>query len=123
VVGIHGDFSVSKTGGLLEFKATERSACSEANGLSTRKLLVMPEWVPVAARPPQSGLIHWGPAGTWCYNSVRQHQGIENRPIGVIPFPGGTEPPDPGEKECEARLGVCCGTTTTGGTFLERDPV
>lgn len=26
------------------------------------------------------------------YNSVRPHQGVENRPIGVIPFPVGTGP-------------------------------
>jgi putative transposase len=39
------------------------------------------------------------------YNSVRPHQGIENRPIGVIPFPGGTGPPNTGQVHCEIRLG------------------
>ena len=39
------------------------------------------------------------------YNSVRPHQGRANHPIGVIPFPATTGPPDPGKIGCESRLG------------------
>lgn len=39
------------------------------------------------------------------YNTVRPHQGIETRTIGIVPFPppdGG--PPNPSEIECDSRL-------------------
>ncbi|XHR30496.1 MAG: integrase core domain-containing protein [Chthoniobacteraceae bacterium] len=42
------------------------------------------------------------------YNTVRPHQGLENKPIGVLLMPPpspGSGPPDPLEVECESRLG------------------
>lgn len=39
------------------------------------------------------------------YNSVRPHQGTENRPIGIIPFPNGTGPPEPANIACHSHLG------------------
>ena len=59
------------------------------------------------------GIVHYKTFLRWgreefgaFYNSVRPHQGIGNRPIGVIPFPPpGTAPPGPPKVECESRLG------------------
>ncbi|XHR30469.1 MAG: integrase core domain-containing protein [Chthoniobacteraceae bacterium] len=40
------------------------------------------------------------------YNTVRPHQGLENRPIGVLSMPSpGSGPPDPAEVGCDSRLG------------------
>ncbi|XHR30972.1 MAG: integrase core domain-containing protein [Chthoniobacteraceae bacterium] len=40
------------------------------------------------------------------YNTVRPHQGIENRTIGVVPMPlQDSGPPNPSEVECDSRLG------------------
>jgi putative transposase len=39
------------------------------------------------------------------YNTVRPHQGLENRPIGEVPFPSSTGPPHPAQIDCESRLG------------------
>ena len=40
------------------------------------------------------------------YNTVRPHQGLENRTIGVISMPlRGGEPPELAEVECSERLG------------------
>ena len=38
------------------------------------------------------------------YNTVRPHQGLGNRTIGVVPLPG-EKPPGAAEIECESRLG------------------
>ena len=40
------------------------------------------------------------------YNTVRPHQGIGNKTIGIVPFaPLGSSPPEPDEIECNSRLG------------------
>lgn len=40
------------------------------------------------------------------YNSVRPHQGLENKPIGIVAMPPpDSGPPDPSEIECNSRLG------------------
>ncbi|XHR30520.1 MAG: integrase core domain-containing protein [Chthoniobacteraceae bacterium] len=40
------------------------------------------------------------------YNSVRPHQGLDNKPIGIVAMPSpDSDPPDPSEVECESRLG------------------
>lgn len=40
------------------------------------------------------------------YNSARPHQGLENKPIGIVSMPPpDSGPPDPSKVECESRLG------------------
>ncbi|PTY02954.1 integrase [Verrucomicrobia bacterium LW23] len=39
------------------------------------------------------------------YNTVRPHQGIANRTIGIIPFPTQAAPPRPDDVHCSSRLG------------------
>jgi len=39
------------------------------------------------------------------YNSVRPHQGLENKPIGIVAMPPpDSNPPNPSEVQCESRL-------------------
>ncbi|XHR31122.1 MAG: integrase core domain-containing protein [Chthoniobacteraceae bacterium] len=40
------------------------------------------------------------------YNTVRPHQGLENKPIGIVAMPPpNSRPPEPSEVECDSRLG------------------